>query len=762
MELTEAVELLEWLQQERLKDKARLDALEATLGQQQARIDAQNQRLQEWETLRADMHEQLAQVPALENDIGRWRQELSRRISDVDAAYREALQQLETAQDPERVLTALHEVQERLSHLETIAGQDKDQLAVLVQAREDLGKRVTLLGNQLDGLVTDSRTTTDKVTTLGKAHETLAHHVTQLGSEVQPLSTQQQQLLEKVERVDTRQDQALAHITEQRERLQTLENNTPAVAHQLDVLSDAQQDIADHLAGLRRRVDSFATQIQDGSEQIERMEGSHDSLAGELKQQHQRISQTEQRTQGLSERLETIGTRQGELAGQLSEQAKLTTSLQQADGALAERIESASHRTQVYQERLDRAEQHIHTLEQALAETQQGIAAEELRHNQVLPRIAALETSRDALFNDIESIQRTIQITDTANTSLRDQLGAAAQKLGTLEQALSSQLDQVEGMRNTQTTSIAQLSRLGQGLEALETSLRDLAEARALTEERAQTLQQTITLAQQRIETLQASLGEHGERLETLEQIPPQLRAKLSQANAQQQETAQQVREHAGLIDRLQTQHQQDTTALRQVHERLRQAQQKLGQDVHLEHEQQRQRLNTWADEMGEWEKHVASWNALIHRFGEENRRIQQYLSDLEATEKRLLQDNEQRAALQRVTETRRTKELDEWRGEIEKKWDHFLADQQFYRGKQSELDGGQNERLDSLDAWQQRCIAELEGLHRALTQHRDERNALIRELWQTSARMAEVRIAELQQLVDTVQAQDEIGGATT
>ncbi len=150
MDINQAARMIEWLDEERRRDKTLIATMEERMAQQQELIDGLQKRLNSVESDQTIMRNQFVPTGRDLDMQEQMRKEMRQMLEQVEAkrltAEREAERRAELAR--ENLLRPLRELEERM----TSVARQTGEMPVLQMDRERLGSNVTILQQRVDDL----------------------------------------------------------------------------------------------------------------------------------------------------------------------------------------------------------------------------------------------------------------------------------------------------------------------------------------------------------------------------------------------------------------------------------------------------------------------------------------------------------------------------------------------------------------------------------------------------------------------------------
>ncbi len=318
---------------------------------------------------------------------------------------------------------------------------------------------------------------------------------------------------------------------------------------------------------------------------------------------------------------------------------------------------------------------------------QQLLAADEqLRRFQELDsRLSALQTqvARFARFEQsLEQLRKEL----VALVEQADEKFTAAQR-----EAERSRLME----REAQTQAIAELRKQLEPLPKLEEAL----EARRTEEQR---LNQMILEQRPKILALQDRLDEQIHATRVVEEQ----RAHDAKRIAQIQETASEVLRRtenltakAQLLEDGLRKAEQQIAAIQATRDDLRTEQRQFMEEQLVAEQKRKRQLDEWAQEFAQQQKRLADFSATMQVYKDFYDKNRHALESLEKLQTHLSQRQAELAEMQRLSEERQKKALQEWHEENEKRWKQEALATEHAWNQQQRLNETFAKRLDALEA---------------------------------------------------------------
>lgn len=294
MKLEEATQLLNWLEEERRKDKAILSELQAAVKSQSAVLEEQTQRLQNLQGELTRLQGELARYAQLEAAIQNLRTELAnqveglreeRRISEeqktreakaLNEQFKRALATLQHKVDAvpefERAIAPIRLSNERLinevgrlaAQAESLASQNREQnerIALLLESQGSINQRLTNLDQRVDNLGRKDSSHDERLAFLT---ETIGGANQRLG-ELQEVARTLRARADAIDSQSTRYDQPIAALREaldvnRKEQAQALETMQLALQRMKILVTESDATVAgwrDEMANWRKQYELF-------------------------------------------------------------------------------------------------------------------------------------------------------------------------------------------------------------------------------------------------------------------------------------------------------------------------------------------------------------------------------------------------------------------------------------------------------------------------------------------------------------------------
>ncbi|MBC7264189.1 MAG: hypothetical protein H5T64_07485 [Chloroflexi bacterium] len=298
MNLEEAIRLLNWLEEERRKDKALLSELQATVKSQSIVLEEQTQRLQSLQGEMTRLQGELARYAQFEAAIQNLRAELAnqveglreeRRISEEQKAREakalneqfkrtlatlqhkvDAMPEFERAIEPIRLSNErlINEVGRLAAQAEALASQNREQnehIALLLEFQGSVNQRLTNLEQRVDTLSRKGSNHDERLAflmeTVGGANQRLG----EVQEAVRTLRARADALESRMDSQSTRYDQHIGALREafdvnKREQAQALESMQLALQRMKTMITETDATVAgwrDEMANWRKQYEMF-------------------------------------------------------------------------------------------------------------------------------------------------------------------------------------------------------------------------------------------------------------------------------------------------------------------------------------------------------------------------------------------------------------------------------------------------------------------------------------------------------------------------
>lgn len=269
MDLSQATQLLTWLDEEHRKDKALLMAIQSQIDAQKAQLTEQARQVQEIQATLARIEGQLSKLVQLENSIQGVRTEfaslLAKHVAEQDARE-EALARSEKSES-EAMARIIRQVQERVEALAsfdntaaTLRDEDSKLRSEVTRAfaqLSEISKRLDAQGQRMDLFAQDAQAFRDTLTNARLAYEDLNNKHAALKAAVETLSP----------RLDTRIEQLQSSLEEASKRLQAELNAFQVKQQERDRLVE---DLDKEFKAKQPPIARWAKQMEEFTAQFER------------------------------------------------------------------------------------------------------------------------------------------------------------------------------------------------------------------------------------------------------------------------------------------------------------------------------------------------------------------------------------------------------------------------------------------------------------------------------------------------------------
>lgn len=716
MELTEAIEIIEWLQEERRRDKARLDALEAALERQTAQIAAHQEPLREWENSLTSMSAELRKISELEKRQTQWKDELLDRIEGNRRMQEQAAAELAGSQDRDRqaYLGALGDLRRRIEHLEREASHSDAQVRALVQDREAF------------------------LATVAEWHRRL-----------EPLEGMASGLALQIE---TLKSDRLAYqelFGNLSQRLNSLEEGLKDITSRLTLLAGTHEESVGYIAEQQHAMGELTQQVKALAEKVLFWSTAQEQVTQRLAEQHDGVQTLDQAVRDIRERLAIVVQDLGECRGCFSRLEEDSRQAQIRASGIDERLDLFGQRMDQAASHLVMFDQNFDGLRKSVEESAHAIKMLSGQQDIFVANLTSLGRSYTDLGHQLQEADRSLSLLIQAQGDLQKRSVEQSQTLESFSGELDKLREEIEIVAKGEQRNRSDLAELQKHASKIAQEVGKLAEADAIHGKDLLALSESVTMLQASTQDLAQQSRSYTEQLEVLSAAQPWIRAEVSTLKEALEAASRQVADTRSLLDSWQAKHQSEVAALRTEAEELRRRFADLAERVRLEQLAHRQRLDEWATQMGEWQKDLTSWAAQVRLFQQQSDQARKILLSVQETEKRLRQEYDEAKEKQRVEDARHEKALIAWQQDLEKSWNHFLSEERWRCAKQKELDDSQSARIEALDAWRQSCEASLRAIHQQIEANRQERDERIRDLWRMQAESAKQYIALLQNWIE-------------
>ena len=154
-------------------------------------------------------------------------------------------------------------------------------------------------------------------------------------------------------------------------------------------------------------------------------------------------------------------------------------------------------------------------------------------------------------------------------------------------------------------------------------------------------------------------------------------------------------------------------------------------QEVQRQAELRRQKqIAEWARKMETLSREMETWSDRMRRFGDQYEKSRKLSRELKELAKQLRYEQEQMRELQSIAEEQQRRELREWQGENEKRWNQHLDLWHFHLDKQAKLDLEQTARIDELAMLIQKDRQAMKRLGDRVEQNREQARVAVAQVW--------------------------------
>jgi hypothetical protein len=380
---------------------------------------------------------------------------------------------------------------------------------------------------------------------------------------------------------------------------------------------------------------------------------------------------------------------------------------------------------------------------------------------------------------------------DWIDDELRGQKKMVAELRETVQEQAVIIADQAGRLRELQerlAAALAQRQRIGQLEESIQQTKNEVTILlHNLREEQRKTLGNLQETRRLEREVDVTAINKLSEQLSILPRIEKQLDAlaaedrRLHETHLKSQEAFQQLDQRVGRQEEgatlLGTRHERDREQIGRLTEGLGEAQEALkpiaarlslleqtsntellgelkalgaqlqrGYDEFLEEQRRaelprQKRVAEWARQMENLSRQLDLWGDQMRRYADQHEKNRKVVQELQELAKQMRYEQEQIRQLQNIAEDQQRRELRQWQGENEKRWNQHMDLWQFHLDKQGKLDLQQTSRLDELAALIEANKDSLDGLSNHLGEYREVVDARLAAVWDIIDKSAEAAL---------------------
>jgi hypothetical protein len=265
MDINQAARMIEWLDEERRRDKTMIATMEERLAQQQDIIDALQKRLNSVESDQTIMRNQFVPTGRDLDLQEQMRKEMRQMIEQIEAkrltAEREAERRAELAR--ENLLRPVRELEERM----TSVARQTGEMPVLQMDRERLGSSVAILQQRVDDLYKKLEEPDRRLAFLEEQRRQDVRRVSEMETEMPEIKKQVDSIRPKIaliEDLSLRNERRAQEITnsdrERREQIQQFIDQQTLLLQQRDQqVEDLLRRFGDQDDAMQRNMERFET-----------------------------------------------------------------------------------------------------------------------------------------------------------------------------------------------------------------------------------------------------------------------------------------------------------------------------------------------------------------------------------------------------------------------------------------------------------------------------------------------------------------------
>lgn len=327
-----------------------------------------------------------------------------------------------------------------------------------------------------------------------------------------------------------------------------------------------------------------------------------------------------------------------------------------------------------------------------LARLRQRLEQQSLAADEQLRRFQELDARLSALQTQVARFARFEQSLE----QLRKELGALVELADQKFTAAQRESERARLMeRESLTQAISELRKQVESLPRLEEAL----EARRAEEQR---LNQMILEQRSLILALRDRLEEQAHATRVMEEQ----RGHDTKRIAQIQETATELlRRTEALMAKAQVledslrKTEQQVATIQATRDDLRAEQRQFVEEQLLAEQRRKRQLDEWAEQLAQHQKRMADFSATMQVYKDFYDKNRHALESLEQLQTHLSQRQAELAEMQRLSEERQKKTLQEWREENEKRWKQEALATEYAWNQQQRQNETFAKRLDALEA---------------------------------------------------------------
>lgn len=259
--------------------------------------------------------------------------------------------------------------------------------------------------------------------------------------------------------------------------------------------------------------------------------------------------------------------------------------------------------------------------------------------------------------------------------------------------------------RESDMQTLANLAKEIEHIAALEARL----EAQEAEDQR---LQETILKMRQSVEEYRKEMADQAERLRVLESGLQRTNETLVQLRIPELiEVQKDQADRLALLEQWAERSSQRAAEMQAFRAEIQASQDQLLETQRRVERQRQKQMAEWGRRMENLSHRLESWSTQMQHFAEQHEQDRQIVREMQGLGQQLRQELEQIKQIQRIAEEQQRRELREWQGENERRWNRHLELWRLRLEEQSKLDLVQTERIEQLEAWRQEEVNTLKEL---------------------------------------------------
>lgn len=342
-------------------------------------------------------------------------------------------------------------------------------------------------------------------------------------------------------------------------------------------------------------------------------------------------------------------------------------------------------------------------------------------------------------------------------------------RFNVLEQAIQQAKEELLQMVREQETEIQRYQRdlgksrqveaesISRSINELKRSLEvipPLQERLTILKAEDQRLSEAVLNLQTRLTSHERQTSQLPDRITYLEGQRAQDVKGVSQMQEEIVELMRRTESHSGkldLVDDLSRKNEQRISALSSYREELLKRQGQLTEDLRLKEAQRDRQLQDWRAEIVRFEEEMGKQRKALERFARQHDEAQQHLVAIEDYKQTIHREQKQVAELQRLSEERQRRELEEWVAANEQRWTKFRLEREAHWHQQASRNEEATNRLRQLEGWREEDVARVQKINKDLIVIQEEYRTKLRELWVVQERAAIFQLDQVRRWYDDI-----------